>query len=94
MPTISPPTSAPQGFPMPPRMTAANIGSSRNSNPASKRSCDCSANITPATAVRAAAITHVARRTRSVSMPLASASGALSAVARIAVPRRVRWRSR
>ena len=79
---------------MPPRMTAANIGSSRNSNPASKRTCDWRPNITPATAVSAAAMTQVAIRTRSVSMPLASASGALSAVARIAVPRRVRWSSR
>ena len=89
MPTISPPTSAPHGFPMPPRMTAANIGR-RNSKPASKRSCACTANITPAAAMSTPAIAHVASRMRSVSMPATSASCALSAVARIALPRRVR----
>ena len=75
---------------MPPTMTAANIGSSMNSKPALKRSCDCRANMMPATAMRPPASTHVARRMRSVSIPDASASCGLSDVARIAVPRRVR----
>ena len=89
-PIKSPPMSAPHGLPMPPRMVAANIGS-RNSNPASKRSCDCTPNMIPAIAISAPPIAQVAWRMRSVSMPEMSASSALSAVARIALPSVVRY---
>ena len=73
---------------MPPRSAAAKTGSSIL-NPISVSTWVSRARKTPAAAASPAPTIHVARTTRSVSMPVRRASSGESDIARIAFPVRV-----
>ena len=89
---INAPANAPYGLPMPPNISAANIGS-RNRQPIiGARLPWNTASRMPAVAASAAPKAQVHRMTCRVSMPLTSARSGLSAIARIALPIRVRLR--
>jgi len=78
---------------MPPRMAAANSGSSR-SKPISGRTWTVMPDKTPARAARPPPIIQAQRTTARTSMPVIRASAAFSAVPRIALPRKLRVRNR
>ena len=92
-PTISPASIAPGTLPMPPRIAAANSGSSRSS-PICGRICTSSPALMPATQARPAPSSQTTRITLRTSMPTTPASCGFSLTARIERPIAVRVSSR
>ena len=92
-PTIRPPSSAPGTLPMPPRIAAANSGSSM-SKPMKGRICTVRPSMTPEAQASAPPIAQVMRTMRSTSTPATRASVGFSLTARMARPVCVRVSSR